>query len=71
MGRGWQEIYLIGPSLDFTYLRRSEWICLAYFAYIPILSFIINVPASRRGVGLNKLLPSWKNTSTLFTRILA
>src|SRR2546426_10414594 len=48
MGRGWQEIYLIGPSLDFTYLRRSEWICLAYFAYIPILSFIINVPASRR-----------------------
>ena len=29
-------------------LRRSEWICLAYFAYVTVLSLFITIPARRR-----------------------
>ena len=37
-----------GPTLNFTVLRRSEWICLAYFAYVTGLAFFIKVPVRRR-----------------------
>ncbi|MEJ2007201.1 MAG: phosphatase PAP2 family protein [Acidobacteriota bacterium] len=39
---------MIGSLLNFASLRRSEWICLAFFACVAILSFFIAVPARRR-----------------------
>jgi len=39
---------LIGSGLHFALLRRSEWICVAYFVYIALLSFFIRIPSRRR-----------------------
>jgi membrane-associated phospholipid phosphatase len=71
---------LIGSVFSFAPLRRPEWICLAYFAYISVLAFLIKVPARRRwrllclnaaGAGGLLLLPGAAQfTSSAFVAVL-
>ena len=71
---------MLGSTLNLTLLRRSEWICLAYFAYITLLSFFIRVPARRRleilmanvtvAVGLFLLPGAIGHTSRLFVSVV-
>lgn len=37
-----------GTILHFAQLRRSEWICVAYFGYVTVLSFFIKISPGRR-----------------------
>jgi membrane-associated phospholipid phosphatase len=39
---------LIGSGLHLELLRRSEWICVGYFVYIALLSFVLKVSLRRR-----------------------
>jgi PAP2 superfamily len=67
-------------ALNLAPLRRSEWICLAYFAYVTSLAFFIKVPARRRvqllllnvsvAIGLFLLPGAVTLTSKLFVSVV-
>jgi membrane-associated phospholipid phosphatase len=65
---------------NFSLLRRSEWICLGYFAYVTVLAFLIRIPARRRwrlvvlnvavGAGLLVLPEALESAPGLFASVL-